>query len=102
MTNLTPSMAIDYGPEGVLVNAICPGPNRTGLIAMSDSEYGIEDRQADKVIAPFVSDPEEVANATVYLAPDGAQYVMGHNLLDDDGFTAQWRGRDADMLQQIS
>ena len=86
VVNLTRQLAVDYGPRGVLVNAVAPGKILTGspegmrpeLIAYSESR------------TPFfrLGRPEDVAGAVLFLASDDVAYVSGVNLLVDGGWMA--------------
>ncbi len=84
VTNLTRQMALDYGPEGVAVNAICPGPVESGMTPIESEE----DEQAllDGILTPFVGQPEDIAPAAVLLASDGGRFIHGHNLVVDGGY----------------
>ena len=84
VTNLTRQMALDYGPEGVAVNALCPGPVESGMTRI-DSEEDRE-RLLEGVLTDFVGQPEDVAPAAVLLASDGGRYIHGHNLVVDGGY----------------
>jgi NAD(P)-dependent dehydrogenase (short-subunit alcohol dehydrogenase family) len=84
VTNLTRQMALDYGPEGIAVNAVCPGPVESGMTRI-ESEADRE-RLLDGVLTPFVGQPEDVAPAVVLLASDGGRYIHGHNLVVDGGY----------------
>src|SRR5271170_1078492 len=66
---LTKAWAAEYGPKGVRVNAVSPGPTRTeGTAAMGD---GLE-QLASQAPAGRPADPEEIAEAIVFLATDRA------------------------------
>ena len=82
---LTKSWAAEYGPSGVRVNALSPGPTRTeGTAAMGD---GLDQLAATTPIGrPGL--PEEIASAIVYLASDEASYVQGALLPVDGGRVA--------------
>ena len=82
---LTKSWAAEYGPSGVRVNAVSPGPTRTeGTAAMGD---GLDQLAATTPIGrPGL--PEEIASAIVYLASDEASYVQGALLPVDGGRVA--------------
>ena len=82
---LTKAWAAEYGPRGVNVNAISPGPVRTeGTAAMGE---GI-DQIASLAPAGRAARPEEIAAAAVYLASDESDFVHGATLAVDGGRTA--------------
>lgn len=84
VTSLTRQMALDYGPEGIAVNAICPGPVESGMTPIeSDAD---EAQLLDGILTPFVGQPEDIAPAAVLLAGDGGRYIHGHNLVVDGGY----------------
>jgi NAD(P)-dependent dehydrogenase (short-subunit alcohol dehydrogenase family) len=79
---LTKSWAAEYGPAGVRVNAVSPGPTRTeGTAGMGEA--------LDQLAAAAPSGrpglPEEIASAIVYLASDEASFVHGAVLPVDGG-----------------
>ena len=79
---LTKSWAAEYGPAGVRVNAVSPGPTRTeGTAAMGEAL----DQLAAAGPAGRPGLPEEVAEAVVFLAGDGAGFVHGAVLPVDGG-----------------
>jgi NAD(P)-dependent dehydrogenase (short-subunit alcohol dehydrogenase family) len=82
---LTKAWAAEYGPKGVRVNAVSPGPTRTeGTEAMGE---GLE-QLAAQAPAGRPATPEEIAEAIVFLAMDGASFIHGANLAVDGGRTA--------------
>ncbi|MCM3886783.1 SDR family NAD(P)-dependent oxidoreductase [Frankia sp. R82] len=84
--SLTRSWAAEYGPAGVRVNTVAPGPTLTDRVAATMSER----------IAPIVaavpsrrpSTPDEVAQSVVFLAGDGAANIHGALLSVDGGRAA--------------
>ena len=79
---LTKSWAAEYGPSGVRVNAVSPGPTRTeGAASMGEAL----DQLAAAAPARRVGLPEEIASAIVYLASDEASFVQGALLPVDGG-----------------
>lgn len=85
LTNLTKVWAAEYGPQGVRVNAIAPGPTRTpGTEPMGD---GLE-QLASTLPLNRPADTEEIAAAAVFLGSEEASYINGAVLAVDGGRTA--------------
>jgi NAD(P)-dependent dehydrogenase (short-subunit alcohol dehydrogenase family) len=79
---LTKAWAAEYGPSGVRVNAVSPGPTRTeGTAVMGEAL----DQIAADAPTGRVGLPEEIASAIVYLASDEASFVQGALLPVDGG-----------------
>jgi NAD(P)-dependent dehydrogenase (short-subunit alcohol dehydrogenase family) len=83
--SLTASWAAEYGPHGVRVNTVAPGPTLTEKVAAMEEHLapiiaGMPSRRAGT--------PAEVAAAVVFLASDEASQVHGATLTVDGGFTA--------------
>jgi NAD(P)-dependent dehydrogenase (short-subunit alcohol dehydrogenase family) len=82
---LTKSWAAEYGPAGVRVNAVSPGPTRTeGTAGLAD----VLDQLAAAAPAGRPGLPEEIAAAIAYLASGEASFVQGALLPVDGGRTA--------------
>jgi len=82
---LTKAWAAEYGPKGVRVNAVSPGPTRTeGTDAMGE---GLE-QLAAQAPAGRPATAEEIAEAIVFLATDSASFIHGTKLAVDGGRTA--------------
>jgi NAD(P)-dependent dehydrogenase (short-subunit alcohol dehydrogenase family) len=82
---LTKAWAAEYGPKGVRVNAVAPGPTRTpGTDAMGD---GLE-QLATTLPLGRPADADEIARTIVFLASDDASFVNGAVLAVDGGRTA--------------
>ncbi len=79
---LTKAWAAEYGPQGVRVNAVSPGPTRTpGTAAMGDGFEAI----AATIPLGRAADPAEIAEAIVFLASDRASYMNGAVVPVDGG-----------------
>jgi NAD(P)-dependent dehydrogenase (short-subunit alcohol dehydrogenase family) len=82
---LTKAWAAEYGPQGVRVNAIAPGPTRTpGTEPMGE---GL-DQIASTLPLGRPAAPQEIANAAMFLGSDEASYVNGAVVAVDGGRTA--------------
>ncbi len=85
--SLTRSAAMEYGPLGIRINAISPGRIKTPMMLGA----GIADPGTIAAGLPLrrMGEPEEVAEAVIWLASDAASFVTGHNLCVDGGFLTQ-------------
>jgi NAD(P)-dependent dehydrogenase (short-subunit alcohol dehydrogenase family) len=82
---LTKSWAAEYGPRGVRVNAVSPGPTRTaGTDAMGEGLAQL----AAQAPAGRPATADEIAEAIVFLATDRSSFIYGANLAVDGGRTA--------------
>jgi NAD(P)-dependent dehydrogenase (short-subunit alcohol dehydrogenase family) len=90
VSNLTRQMALDYGPQGIAVNAICPGPVVSNMTRIEDESD--RERLLEGILTPFVAVPEDIAPAAVLLASDGGRFIHGHNLVIDGGYVVNPRG----------
>ena len=96
---LTRAMACDHGPEGIRVNAICPGYIDTPMLQSFFTGEGsggdgksIDDlQQAVRDVHPMrtYGTPEDIANLVNWLASDEARYASGQLWVLDGGLSAQ-------------
>lgn len=85
---LTKSAAIDYAAQGIRANAVCPGGTRTPMLA----DWVEADPSRERFLAaghPLgrIAEPEELAEALVWLLSDAASFVTGAVLTVDGGLT---------------
>lgn len=90
---LTRQLAVDYGPHGIRVNAVCPGTTLTPMIERLFAEMP-EPEAARRAIAELhpigrFAAPREIAQAIAFLASDRARYITGAILPVDGGYTAR-------------
>ncbi|HWD07092.1 MAG TPA: SDR family oxidoreductase [Amycolatopsis sp.] len=82
---LTKAWSAEYGPGGVRVNAVSPGPTRTeGTVAMGEAL----DNLASLAPAGRPAGPQEIAAAIVFLVTGGASFIHGAVLPVDGGRVA--------------
>lgn len=93
VVNLTKSMALEFGAQGVLVNCIAPGSILTQ--GTRDLFYGPDGKYSDRVQAMLAHIPlgrpgtcDEVAHAALFLAAPESSYINGAVLTVDGGWTA--------------
>jgi NAD(P)-dependent dehydrogenase (short-subunit alcohol dehydrogenase family) len=89
---LTKSAALAYARDGIRVNAVCPGPVRTAILAdvvdhATDPEAALR-RISDAVPLGRVGEAHEIGNAVVWLCSDEASFVTGHAFAVDGGVLA--------------
>ncbi len=96
---LTRAMACDHGPEGIRVNAICPGYIDTPMLQsfFEGEGSGGEGKSLDQLqqavrdVHPMraYGTPEDIANLVTWLASDEARYAAGQLWVLDGGLSAQ-------------
>ena len=87
---LTRQLAVEYGPEGVSVNALAPGTTKTPInedVRENDPTW-VEERRADIPLGRL-NDPEDVANLAAFLASAEADTINGAIVNIDGGTTAR-------------
>lgn len=87
--NFTRQLAVDYGPENIPVNAICPG-----FIDTETKKYRLEDDETREMyesntLLPFFGEPLDIGRGAVFLASDDARFMTGQCLVIDGGWTAR-------------
>ena len=87
---LTKSAALEYAKSGIRINAIAPG----GVITEMANRVNEDNPQFLETLTSMhpigrLSNPEEIANAVVWLLSDKASFVLGHTLLVDGGVVSR-------------
>jgi len=91
---LTKTAALEYAKSGIRVNAVCPGPVQTPLV---DKVLAAQPELGDQIIKAIearepvgrMGQPEEIAEAVVWLCSDAASFVTGTAMSVDGGFVTQ-------------
>ena len=83
---LTKAAALEYIKSGVRVNAVCPGSTRTPMLeGWMGGNPAIEAAMANSAPIGRLAEPNEIAEAMVWLLSDAASFMVGHALAVDGG-----------------
>ena len=86
MENMTKTLALEYAPYGIRVNAIAPGATATPINSWTDDPQKREEVESH-IPMGRVGTSEEMAAITAFLASDDAAYITGQTLFVDGGLT---------------
>ena len=90
MRMLTRALAVELAPHNIQVNGISPGFFRTEMNAALVADAEFSTWVARRTPAGSWANPPEIAGAAVFLASSAADYVTGHLLAVDGGFSASY------------
>jgi 3-oxoacyl-[acyl-carrier protein] reductase len=82
------SLAVEYGPSGILANALCPGYIDSAMTRRNNSPEEIAAISA-AIPARRLAQPEEIARVAYFLASDENTYLSGQAVVADGGFLCQ-------------
>ena len=88
---MTRSLAVQFGPQGIRTNAICPGPVETPLLM----DWLVKDEEAKRIRLARnptgrFGKPEEIVYMAMYLASDESRWTNGASLVVDGGITVNY------------
>jgi NAD(P)-dependent dehydrogenase (short-subunit alcohol dehydrogenase family) len=91
LLSLTRSLAVQFGPQGIRTNAICPGPVETPLLM----DWLVKDEEAKRIRLARnptgrFGKPEEIVHMAIYLASDESRWTNGASLVVDGGITVNY------------
>lgn len=90
VNGLTKNAALEYAKQGIRVNSVCPAGVKTPMLdRIIESSAALKDELDAMHPIGRAAQPEEIADAVLYLCSDRASFITGHELLVDGGFTAQ-------------
>lgn len=87
---LTKTAALENAKSGIRVNVVCPGVIKTPMVSRSTGDKKELIEQYEK-LEPMgrLGNPEEVAEAVIWLCSDQASFITGHSMMVDGGWTAK-------------
>jgi NAD(P)-dependent dehydrogenase (short-subunit alcohol dehydrogenase family) len=90
VVGLTKTAALECAKLGIRVNAVCPGVIQTPMIdrLTGKTKEAVEQFTGLEPVGRF-GQPEEIANAVVWMCSDEASFITGHAMAVDGGFVAQ-------------
>lgn len=86
--NLVRSAALDLGPRGIRINAVCPGPTETGMTTRIKSAPEMYDGLRRRIALQRWGRADEIASVISFLVSDEASFVTGAAIPVDGGITA--------------
>ena len=90
IVQMTKTLAVEWGPHGVRVNAIAPGHIATELVKRQwEVEPQLKEFFQSRTPLGYLGDPADIANAAVFLASDASRMITGQVLAVDGGYTSQ-------------
>jgi len=89
VVGLTKTAALEYAQQGIRVNCVCPGYIQTPMTAPGMEDPARMALMLAREPIGRVGQPEEVAEAVVWLCSDAASFVTGHTMTVDGGYVAQ-------------
>lgn len=93
LLGLTRGMALDFAPDGIRVNAVCPGVVQSGMMEAFLKSYANSEEKVKEIGQSIplgrVGQPEDIAQAVYFLASPAAAYVTGATLVVDGGLLAR-------------
>lgn len=88
VNNVTRTLAAEWAPLGIRVNAIAPTFTKTPLAeSILQGNAELAKAVTEKILLGRPAEPEEIAAPTVFLLSDGASMITGHTLIVDGGWT---------------
>jgi NAD(P)-dependent dehydrogenase (short-subunit alcohol dehydrogenase family) len=91
VVNMAKTMSADLAERGIRVNAVSPGPVETPIFGRAgiSSEQSRQTKEwlQNQTLVKRLAEPEEIAEAVLYLSSDASSFVVGTELVIDGGMT---------------
>jgi Tropinone reductase 1 len=89
LDHLTRSLAVEWGPDGIRVNAVLPWFTRTEMVAKVLEDRAFEEKLLAATPLGRLAEPADIARAAAFLALRDSDYITGQLLAVDGGYLAQ-------------
>jgi NAD(P)-dependent dehydrogenase (short-subunit alcohol dehydrogenase family) len=89
LVSATQTLAVEFAPHGIRVNAVLPGSTRTEIWSDGGWSDEIRERIAGSNLLKRLAEPSEIAATVVFLASSAASFMTGHSLIVDGGLTVK-------------
>jgi NAD(P)-dependent dehydrogenase (short-subunit alcohol dehydrogenase family) len=89
LTLMTKTLALEWAPYGINVNALCPGPFKTEINTVLLNDPAVRATWQARIPLGRWGEPEELGPALVFLASEASSFMTGATLFIDGGYTAQ-------------
>lgn len=87
--SLSKSLAIQFAAQGIRSNCVVPGPCQSPMQSRWEENPRLKEATAGVIPLGRVGEPEDIANAVLFLLSDEASYITGTELIVDGGLTAR-------------
>ena len=87
VVNLTRVLALEWAPHAINVNAVAPTYVRTPMVEALVQDKDVHESILRRIPLGRMAEPEEIAGAVVFLASPASDFVTGHTLAVDGGWT---------------
>ena len=87
LCTLVRTMAYEWSPYGITVNAICPGLTGTAINQEISNDPVLKEQFLKKIPLGRMAKPEEIASLMLYLSTDAAAFITGTSMIVDGGAT---------------
>lgn len=89
IVGLTKTAALEYAKQGIRINAVCPGVIKTAMVdRITGEDKTVEKKYKDMEPVGRMGQPQEVAEAIIWLCSDAASFVTGDTMAVDGGWIA--------------